>query len=153
MDGVNTPVEEHNSVDGVVSDGPVEMPVENENIVEGWDPTDMFEPRTKTRGVSQFADGPVSDFYQTFVNNRRQFDAAKTRYAKFLTRDAVDANDMFEPRSFTRVAVEAQVVDVQPPTPSFNSVPETFDSNEKTPQSDNSHSVLTPEVAMYCGAL
>ncbi|CAL6288952.1 unnamed protein product [Bathycoccus prasinos] len=30
---------------------------------------------------------------------------------------------------------------------------ETFDSNEYTPQSGNSHSVLTPEVAMYCGAL
>jgi len=51
-----------------------------------------------------------------------------------------------------------------PPTPtsptssfnsfnSFNSAPETFDSNENTPQSGNSHSVLTPEVAMYCGAL
>ena len=33
------------------------------------------------------------------------------------------------------------------PTSSFNSVPETFDSNENTPQ--NSHSELTPEVAMY----
>ena len=34
---------------------------------------------------------------------------------------------------------------------SFNSVPETFDSNENTPQ--NSPSELTPEVAAYCGAL
>lgn len=67
----------------------------------------------KARGVSQFADGPVSEFYQTFVNNRRQFDEAKARYAKGLARDAVDANDMFEPHTFMSVA-EAQVV--QTPT-------------------------------------
>ena len=39
-------------------------------------------------------------------------DAAKARVAEKLARDAVNANDMFEPRTFTRVAVEVQAVDV-----------------------------------------
>ena len=71
-----------------------------------------------------------------------------------------------EPRKFTSLAEVREVASKlirdlrasrEPtstsPTLSFNSAPETFDSNENTPQSGNSHSVLTPEVAMYCGAL
>ena len=50
-------------------------------------------------GVSQFADGPVSDAYRAFVHNR--YEMAKARRAKFLTRDA---NDLFEPRKFTSLA-------------------------------------------------
>jgi len=146
---IDTPVENDNIVEGVISlwngineddwngisadnwNGinldSVEMPVENDNIVEVGDPNDMFEPRMSTRGVSQLSDGPFSDFYQTFVNNgiaMRRFEAAKVKFAEKLARDAakarvaeklardvVNANDMFEPRTFTRVA-EAQVVDV-----------------------------------------
>ena len=71
-----------------------------------------------------------------------------------------------EPRKFTSLAEVREVASKlirdlrasrEPtstsPTSSFNSAPETFDSNENTPQSGNSHSELTPEVAMYCGAL
>ena len=82
----------------------------------------------------------------------------RARRAKYLARDA---NNLFEPRMFTSLAGErsrirelrASLTSPTSPTSSFNSVPETFDSNENTPQSGNSHSVVTPEVAMYCGAL
>jgi hypothetical protein len=106
--------------------------------------------------------------------------AAMARRAKFQARDA---NNLFEPRMFTSLAeasehlrlrtcelrelnahLESRIRELREsreqtptsptsPTSSFNSAPETFDSNENTPQSGNSHSVVTPEVAMYCGAL
>ena len=83
-----------------------------------------------------------------------RFEAAKARRASFLARDA---NNIFEPRTFTCLADVSQMrlrirqlqeSREQTPTPtfnSFNSAPETFDSNENTPQSGNSHSELTPE--------
>jgi len=60
-------------------------------------------PESAARGpVSQFLDGPVSEFYQSFVNNRsamRRFNEAKARHAERRARDAANANDIFEPRS------------------------------------------------------
>jgi hypothetical protein len=79
-------------------------------------------------------------------------EAVKAKRASFLARDA---NNIFEPRTFTCLADvsqlrsrfrELQEPREQTPTPtsqtsSFHSIPETFDSNENTPQSGNSLSL------------
>ena len=136
----------------------VATPVVNDNIDEGvnpsWNGIDLDE-----------CVHPNDDWIKVSRREQRtRHLAAKTRRAKYLARDA---NNLFEPRMFTSLAEErsrirelhASLEPTSPnsptsptsPTSSFNSVPETFDSNENTPQ--NSHSELTPEVAMYCGAL
>ena len=162
----------------VVSDAhAVATPVANDNIGEGVNPSWNGIHESDWNGINDddlrmlqldveaiemtFPDPdvcPVPDILLDRVQTR--YEAAKARRASFPARDA---NNIFEPRRFTCLADvsklhscirelrESREPTPTSPTSSFLSVPETFDSNENTPQ--NSHSELTPEVALYCGAL
>ena len=139
-------------------------PLANDNIDEGVNPSSNGINDDDLNGID-LADTPIEDVYLHGIDLGVRIEAwrrekKRTRRAKYLARDA---DNLFEPRMFTSLAgersrireIRASLEPTSPtsPTSSFQSVPETFDSNENTPQSGNSHSELTPEVAMYCGAL
>ena len=150
----------------------VAAPVANDNIDEGVN--------LSWNGINESDWNGTNDDDWMRAARCEQRTAAMARRAKFQARDA---NNLFEPRMFTSLAEASEHLRLRTcklrewnehlvsrirelresreqtptsptsPTSSFNSAPETFDSNENTPQSGNSHSVVTPEVAMYCGAL
>jgi len=154
------------------------LPLANDYIDEGVNPSSNGINDDDLNGID--LEGPIESAlpkapevdYSDWLNVNRKPDqrrhhlAVQARRAKYPARDAIN---LFEPRKFGKFKSLAEASEVarmlvtslrssrEPtptsPTSSFKSVPETFDSNENTPQSGNSHSELTPEVAMYCGAL
>ena len=132
-----------------------------DNEVENVDPLDMFEPRArrlKTRhrpehlqssnpkflGANElFRNANATTQLQEGNNGafNRQVDPLHTYEAGILISDG----DRIQP---------ALVVPASPSqSSSFYSVSENLNLSGNTPQSSESHSERTPEVAMYCGAL
>ena len=137
------------------------VPGSNDDVLNGIDVEAIESALPKAPEVD------YSDWLRAAKRDRRRHHlAVQARRATYPARDAIN---LFEPRKFGKFKSLAEASEVarmlvtslrssrEPtptsPTSSFKSVPETFDSNENTPQSGNSHSELTPEVAMYCGAL
>ena len=120
-------------------------PVANDNIDEGVNPCWNGINDDDWNGIDlDECVHPNDDWIKVSRREQRtRHQAAKTRRAKYL---ACDANDLFEPRRFTSLAElnahlssrirelrESREPTPTSPTSSFNSVPETFDSNENTP--------------------
>jgi len=132
-----------------------------DNELENVDPLDMFEPRARRRKTRhqpehlQLSDPKFLGANAWFRNanatmqleegnngaSNKQVDPLHTYEAGFV----ISEGDRIQP---------ALVAPASPSeSSSFYSASESLKSGENTPQSSTSHSVRTPEVAMYCGAL